>query len=327
MNRPLRALVLTIAAALIMAPLPVSSYVLMLTSANQPNRWNFDAFAVRWNVNTSAGENVRGSRSGAQVISAAFASWTNAPNTQLRVSRGPDSGATEAGFSGSSENNINLICFVCDDDIFDGSTLAVTITTFATGAGGSDGHGGTTTGAGQILDGDLLFNPDTDYSTGGAAGMDLETVAVHEIGHFFGLDHSAVVSATMFPFADDMRRTLGYDDVAGISHLYPQSSADVQVGRLAGNVRFPDNAGVFGAHVFADSTTGKMSYAGFNVRKTPISALTDTSGNYVIEGVPADSYIVVAEPLNEPVTDSNVDGYADAFNRTAVQTNFTTRWH
>jgi len=36
--------------------------------------------------------------------------------------------------------------------------------------------------------------------------------------------------------------------------------------------------------------------------------------------------VVIAEPLDLPVSDSDVS-WASAFGQSAVQTNFTTRWH
>jgi hypothetical protein len=54
--------------------------------------------------------------------------------------------------------------------------------------------------------------------------------------------------------------------------------------------------------------------------------LTFPDGTYLITGLPPDSYVVIAEPLDGPVTDSNVD-WASAWGKTAVQSNFTTRWH
>ena len=77
-------------------------------------------------------------------VTASFATWLNAPNVALQVSRGGDSAVTSESASAS---NINLICFVCSDADFtkDSQTLAVTLTTTANGPGASNGHGGTTT--------------------------------------------------------------------------------------------------------------------------------------------------------------------------------------
>lgn len=49
---------------------------------------------------------------------------------------------------------------------------------------------------------------------------DLETIALHEIGHLLGLDHSNVAGSVMFPAYNGERRTLTADDIAGIRALY-----------------------------------------------------------------------------------------------------------
>src|SRR5207244_13399351 len=101
---------------------------------------------------------------------------------------------------------------------------------------------------------------------------------------------------------------------------------EVPTGTISGTVRW-GGSGVFGAHVFADSTSAAEPFAAFNVRKTPIGTLTLPDGTYVIRGVPADSYVVTAEPLDLPVADSDLGGYASAFGKGSVQSGFTTRWH
>jgi len=83
---------------------------------------------------------------------------------------------------------------------------------------------------------------------------------------------------------------------------------------------------VFGAHVFADSTTATNGY-GSTVRKGPIGAMTDPSGVYNLHGLPVDSYAVTAEPLDGPVTNDAISGYPAVFGRSAVQTSFSTRQH
>jgi hypothetical protein len=148
----------------------------------------------------------------------------------------------------------------------------------------------------------------------------------HEIGHFLGLDHSAVVKAMMFPYAPPMERTLGSDDVAAISTLYPKPSADIETGSISGQVTMTDGSAVFGAHVFADSATNSPGYPGA-VRKTPIGTLSMPDGTYEIDGVPPDRYTVAAEPLDGPVTNADVANFSPAMGKATVQTNFTTRWH
>ena len=53
--------------------------------------------------------------------------------------------------------------------------------------------------------------------------FDVETVALHEIGHIMGLAHSTVSGAVMFPTVADNAtlRALAPDDIEGIRRLYP----------------------------------------------------------------------------------------------------------
>lgn len=307
------------------AALPAFSWLPQFTgSSSNIDRWDFNAFPVTWNLNPAIKSNVTGSRSVHDVLAASFATWKGAPNATLPVNEGPTS---NIGAEEQSPSNINLVCFVCTDADFsqDATTLAVTITTTADRAGESDGHGGTSNFPGQLLKADILFNPNVTFTTGGTTGDDMQVIATHEIGHFFGLDHSAIIRAVMFPFASDLT-TLSYDDVAAISTVYPSTAQAFAPGTITGRVAFSSGSGVFGAHVFAESTTGNLPIGG-NIRKSPIGTLTTVDGSYSIRGVPADSYTVVAEPLDEPVTKTDVNSYPAAFGQSTVQTGFTTRWH
>lgn len=309
--------------------LPAFSYLSELTRSGGtvvPDHWDFKSFPVTWNLNPATGSNITGSQNVANVMQAAFNTWTTSPNATLLVTRGADSSVTAES---SSPSNINLICFVCADADFnkDSEALAVTITTTANMAGESDGHGGMTQFAGQIVKADIFFNQKTPYSTdGNGTAQDLQTVATHEIGHFFGLDHSGVVGAVMFPFAAPLKQTLGYDDVAGISSVYPKAALDVATGSISGTVLANSGGAVFGAHVYAESTSSVIAFPS-NIRKTPIGTLTAANGSYTIQGLPPDSYVVTAEPLDSPEANSDVPDYGPAFGKAAVQTNFTSRWH
>jgi hypothetical protein len=130
----------------------------------------------------------------------------------------------------------------------------------------------------------------------------------------------------MFPFAPAIQTDLSWDDVAGISSLYPKPAQDVATGTIQGTVKL-SNTGVFGAHVFADSITAADPFAtaGFSIRKSPIGTLTLPDGTYTITGVPPDNYFVSAEPLDDPVKSANV-GWAASFGK-PIDKGFTTRSH
>ncbi|KAL5711040.1 neutrophil collagenase [Ranunculus cassubicifolius] len=85
-----------------------------------------------------------------------------------------------------------------------------------------DGPGGTLAHAYPPTDGRLHFDGDERWSIVPANGtFDLESVALHEIGHILGLDHSSIEGAIMFArIPIGVRKGLHEDDVQGIRALY-----------------------------------------------------------------------------------------------------------
>lgn len=82
-----------------------------------------------------------------------------------------------------------------------------------------------------IVDADIFSNAVTYQwtATDGASGgttVDLETVLFHEIGHFFGLDHSQDPGAAMFPSNNKpQQRGPATDDINAICALYGNGQA------------------------------------------------------------------------------------------------------
>ncbi|MBZ0268924.1 Ig-like domain-containing protein, partial [bacterium] len=81
---------------------------------------------------------------------------------------------------------------------------------------------------GEIVDADILFNKDlytfgTDGDPGGDDAFDLVSVATHEVGHLFGLSHTAIPSATMFYVIPQgpAFRSLARDDSVTVGRAYP----------------------------------------------------------------------------------------------------------
>jgi MYXO-CTERM domain-containing protein len=83
---------------------------------------------------------------------------------------------------------------------------------------------------GRILDADVeinsfgtrITNSDTNV------GADLESIVTHEAGHFLGLAHSSVASATMAPRYPGLSiRSLAPDDEEGICAVYPPGTTPV----------------------------------------------------------------------------------------------------
>ncbi len=166
-----------------------------------------------------------------------------------------------------------------------------------------------TTGA--IIESDIFFNTSVNWSVaanGEPSRYDVESIAVHEVGHLLGLGHSALgetdllqqggrtirgKSAVMFPIAyppgNTEDRRLKPDDVAGISDVYPTAAFTSETGAVTGKVT-RSGAGVFGAHVTAfHLDTGTMT-GGFSLGAT---------GEFVIGGLRPGLYVVRAEPLDD----------------------------
>ena len=73
------------------------------------------------------------------------------------------------------------------------------------------------------LAGDVHFDDDEHFTHEAAYGVNLLWVAVHEIGHSLGLEHSNVREAVMFPYYKGYQGKdfdLKYDDILGIQSLY-----------------------------------------------------------------------------------------------------------
>ena len=76
---------------------------------------------------------------------------------------------------------------------------------------------------GQIFEADMVFNTYYNWSTFTLTPhgqIDVETVALHEFGHWLHLCHSDVYEAVMYESYKGTQRTLHSDDSAGIKHIY-----------------------------------------------------------------------------------------------------------
>ncbi len=171
---------------------------------------------------------------------------------------------------------------------------------------------------GDIVEADIFLNSAFPWSVaaqGDPNGFDLETIALHEIGHLHGLAHSALgetelraggrrviaSEAVMFPIAFSpgsvALRSLRADDIAGLSDLYPAAGFARQSGSISGKVT-KNAAGVLGAHIVAfNPRTGKL-IGGFSL---------DADGSFVIAGLEPGPYVLRAEPLDDADVESFLD--------------------
>jgi hypothetical protein len=154
---------------------------------------------------------------------------------------------------------------------------------------------------GAIIEADISLNPNVQFSTDETPGTyDLESAFAHELGHLLGLEHSAIIGATMQPrqasngvygLPATTQRSLSADDQARVRNLYsPQEGRASISGRLTTNLSGRARA-IYGAHIFAEDMSGNV-VAG---------SISNSLGNYRMEGLAPGVYRVFGQSLSGAV--------------------------
>jgi hypothetical protein len=163
--------------------------------------------------------------------------------------------------------------------------------------------------SGEIVEADMFLNAAVDWSVASAGeedAFDVESIALHEMGHMLGLDHSALghfeiqdgdarlaaAEAVMFPFAFDpgtiAGRILKSDDIAGVAAIYPEADHPGNTGSIRTHVQL-GGRDVFGAHVMAFNPIRGSMVAGFVLE----------NGEALISGLEPGPYVLRIEPLDD----------------------------
>jgi PKD repeat protein len=137
-------------------------------------------------------------------VTNSFNKWENVASSRLAFTNGGSSSLT----TNSTSDGQNVIAWTTTpSNDFSSSTLAITFSSFTVGTTSS------------FLDGDIIFNDKNfNWSSGGSGNVD--SVSLHEIGHFIGLNHTTSSATVMFPF-DGGLTALSSDEIAAAQALYP----------------------------------------------------------------------------------------------------------
>jgi hypothetical protein len=295
-------------ALVVMAP-PASAYLgFVLPLGGVPTVIKWKRTPVRWFARDAAANGVSSSAMQA-TVARAFGTWEAVPTASINFAF--------AGFTSASpfaDDGVSVIGFENEPDedrVLGATEFTIDIV------------------SGEIVEADVFLNSAFLWSTseaGDPARFDVESVVVHEIGHFLGLGHSALgetqligrdsrrvlaSGSVMFPIAfgrgNTLDRRLQPDDIAGVSAVYPDGGFATRTGTARGRVE-KDGRGVFGAHLVA-----------FHVRTGAlVGAFTlNTNGDFEIAGLSPGLHVIRVEPLD----DASVESFFDSTN--PVDANFT----
>lgn len=248
--------------------------------------WPASAFPIPYQVD----RRVMNSLPNAQmVIERSFEAWSSAPDTNVSFQ---SMGVGDGLMAGEADHK-NTITLA--DGLFkDQYAIAMTTNWYDT--------------KGNLTQADIMID-----STLVRSDYNMQHALTHEIGHLLGLDHSAVLSAVMFPYVPHGSDAplLDSDDRNAIANLYPKSDPTLVGGTLRGRVQ-GDSGAIFAAQVVAVNAKGE-----------PVAtSLSDQNGDFVLQTLPAGDYRLYAEPLDGPVDARNMAGVYRLANITAFPTHF-----
>lgn len=284
--------------ALTVVMLPVRASSTAYREPSQGNRWLRRTIIVSLSTSLAAPANIKANSDVPGAIRRALQSWTAAADIQFLET----TSTTETISPANDGDGVNLLTISKANAPVFGSSESPGQTRVFYDSGGA------------IVEADIALNPNVVFSTDGTPGTyDLESTLAHEIGHMLGLEHSAIIGATMQPrqarngvygLPALTQRSLSAGDQARARALYdPQSRMSSISGRLTTNTSGRARS-IFGAHIFAeDVATGNVV----------ASSVTLASGSYRLDGLRAGVYRLFGQSLEGPIAASDIAASGESY--------------
>ncbi len=270
-------------------------------------KWSAQQFPIVWRLSSdgypgSGIDNVQLTTE----LEAAFNTWSAFGSGTINFTNGGTVNENTVGIDG-----INLLTFTDQDYLFPTGVAAFAVnytfsveTTITDTFNDIDGDGNRDLPngvypPGTIYEADIVFNGSVGFeATGNFGSSDIQSVALHEIGHVLGLSHSLITDTVMYPFLSKdiaSARSLKIDDIAYLYNTYSNSPLAYARSSISGTVTNGyTGEPVVGAHVFVtDPSTGDKIVGAYSL----------LNGEYLIPGV-RKGYVGI-EPLdgNPPAND------------------------
>ncbi len=165
---------------------------------------------------------------------------------------------------------------------FGASTLAVTFTSFFAAVPPAT--------VGTAVESNIIFNSGKSwgvYSGTSGTGFDFRRVAVHEMGHALGLDHSGVFPAIMLPNIGGTEIPQA-DDIAGVAAIYGLVVANTppNITSSAARTVAENTITVYTPITVTDAEGGAMTFAITGGADSSKFTLGSASGNLVFTSAP-----------------------------------------
>jgi hypothetical protein len=219
-------------------------------------------------------------------IRVSFDQWQAIPGSHLKFE---DAGLVAPGVDINTSDNTNVIFWAKNSTFVNGGFDNIYLLLACTYTDQFDDN--------TLAESDIVLNGVnyawyTDMVHPSASGYSIEGVALHEIGHFVGIEHSPIGGATMFARGAkgvNLQAGLSSDELQTLRTLYPAAGASRYWGGVRGQIK-RNATGIPGAVVMVEDLTGNL-IAGTVSRANGAYELPSlTPGQYQLRVTPLDPF-------------------------------------